>query len=159
MGKNDTLQSPIFSSSPNISCKKAKQLRIMTVNFQSIWGKKEELELALVENNIDIVIGCETHLDPSINDTEFLPTNYCSFRRDREDGWGGVIIIIKNDFIIEQITSSMASEIVAVKVTTHKQQPVIIGACYRHPNNSMEEILLLTSDITSRPCVVPVRNI
>ena len=70
------LSSPICSSSPNITTKKAKQLRIMTINFQSVWGKKEELELALVENNIDVVIVCETHLDPCIHDSEFLPLNY-----------------------------------------------------------------------------------
>ena len=91
----------------------------MTINFQSIWGKKEELELAVLENNIDVVIGCETHLDPSIHDSEFLPQNYSSFRRDRNDGWGGDIIIVKNSFIVEQITSSLLSEFVAVKITTY----------------------------------------
>ena len=70
------LSSPICSSSLNITTKKAKQLRIMTINFQSVWGKKEELELALVENNIDVVIVCETHLDPCIHDSEFLRLNY-----------------------------------------------------------------------------------
>ena len=76
------LSSPICSSSPNITTKKAKQLRIMTINFQSVWEKKEELELALVENNIDVVIGCKTHLDPCIHDSKFLPLNYTCFRRD-----------------------------------------------------------------------------
>ena len=34
------ISSPICSSSPNITTKKAKKLRNMTINFQSIWGKK-----------------------------------------------------------------------------------------------------------------------
>ena len=93
------LSSSICSSSPNITTKKAKQLRIITINFQSVWGKKEELELALVENNMDVVIGCKTHLDPCIHDSEFLPLNYTCFWTDRKDGWGGVIIIIKNELI------------------------------------------------------------
>ena len=76
------LLSPICSSSSNITTKKAKQLQIMIINFQSVWEKKEELELALVENNIDVVIGCKTHLDPCILDSKFLPLNYTSFRRD-----------------------------------------------------------------------------
>ena len=42
------ISSPICSSSPNITTKKAKQLRTMTINLQSIWGKKEELERVLV---------------------------------------------------------------------------------------------------------------
>ena len=144
---NNSLQRPLTCSSPKTVYRKAKQLRIMTINFQSILGKKEELQLALVENNIDIVIGSETHLDPSINDSEFLPTSYSSFRKDREDGWGGVIVIVKNDLIVERIISSFSSEIVAVKINTLQQQPIIIGACYRPPKNSMEEINFLTSDI------------
>ena len=140
------LSSPICSSSPNITTKKAKQLRIMTINFQSVWGKKEELELALVENNIDVVIGCKTHLDPCIHDSEFLPLNYTCFWRDRKDGWGGVIIIIKNELIAEQITSSMLSEIVAVKITTHRQ-PIIIAACYRPSKNSISDLKQLTTEL------------
>ena len=56
-----------------------------------------------------------THLDPCIHDSEFLKLNYTCFWRDRKEGWGGVITIIKNELIAEQITSSMFSEIVAVK--------------------------------------------
>ena len=59
----------------------------MTINFQSVWGKKEELELALIENNIDVVIGCGTHLDPCVQDSEFLPLNYTCFWRDRRLRW------------------------------------------------------------------------
>ena len=138
------LSSRICSFSPNATTKKAKQLRIMTINFQSVWGKKEELELALVENNIDVVIGCKTHLDLCIHDSEFLLLNYTCFRRDRKDGWGGIIIIIKNELIGEQITSSMLSEIVAVKITTHRQ-PIIIAACYRPPKNSISDLKQLTT--------------
>ena len=138
------LSSPICSSSSNITTEKAKQLRIKAISFQSVWGKKEELELALVENNIDVVIGCETHLDPRIHDSEFLPPNYTCSRRDRKDGWGSVIIIIKNELIAEQITSSMLSEIVAVKITTHRQ-PIIIAACYRPPKNSISDLKQLTT--------------
>ena len=106
--------------------------------------KKEELELALVENNIDVVIGCKTHLDLCIHDSEFLLLSYTRFRRDRKDGWGGVIIIIKNKLIAEQITSSMLSEIVPVKITTHRQ-PIIIAACYRPPKNSISDLKQLTT--------------
>ena len=60
------------------------------------------------------------------------------------EGWGGVIIIIKNELIAEQITSSMLSEIVAVKITTHRQ-PIIIAACYRPPKNSISDLKQLTT--------------
>ena len=92
--------------------------------FPEYFGKKG-LEFALVESNIDVVIGCETHLDQCIHDGEFLLLNYTCFWRDRKDGWGGVVIIIKKELIAEQITSSMLSEILAIKITTHRQ-PIVI---------------------------------
>ena len=65
----------------HITIKKAKQLQIMAINFQSIWGKKKELELALVENNIDVNTGCETPLDPCIHDSEIFLLNYTFLER------------------------------------------------------------------------------
>jgi len=88
----------------------------------------------------------ETHLDPSIHNSEFLPINYTCFRRDRKDSWGGVIIIIKNELIAEQINLPVLTEIIAVKITTHRQ-PIIIAACYRPPNNEINELKQLTSDL------------
>ena len=109
-------------------------------------GKKEELEPALVENNIDVAIGCETHLHPCIHDSEFLPLNYTCFRIDRKDGWGGIIIIIKNELTAEQTTSSVFSEIAVVKITTHRQ-PITIAACYRPPKNSIGDLKQLTTEL------------
>ena len=63
---------------------------------------------------------------------------------ERKDGRGGVIIIIKNELIAEQITSSMLSEIVAVKTTTHRQ-PIIIEARYKQPKIS--DLKQLTTEL------------
>ena len=52
---------------------KSKSLRVVTVNFQSIYNKKDELGSFLVENNVDIVLGSEKHLPPSINNAEIPP--------------------------------------------------------------------------------------
>ena len=64
-------------SSSEISTKiKAKMLRIMIVNFQGIWSKKEFFENCLLNSNADVVIGSETFLDPSIKNVEFLPPGF-----------------------------------------------------------------------------------
>ena len=52
---------------------KSKSLRVVTVNFQSAYNKKDELSSFLIENDIDIVLGSEVHLSPSINKAEILP--------------------------------------------------------------------------------------
>ena len=64
---------------------KSKSLRVVTVNSQSIYNKNDELSSFLIENDVDIVLGYETHLSPSINNAEILPPMYTSYRRGRAD--------------------------------------------------------------------------
>ena len=61
--------------------KAIKSLNILSINFQSIWGKKEIFTKMLYSSNTDIVLCTETHLNPSIKDCEFLPKGYESFQR------------------------------------------------------------------------------
>ena len=53
-------------------CVKSKSLRVVTVNFQSIYNKKVEVSSIRTENYVDIILGFETHLSPSINNTKIL---------------------------------------------------------------------------------------
>jgi hypothetical protein len=121
---------------------------MMVVNFQSIWGKKEQFEMLLIDSNTDVVIGTETHLDPSIGNSEFLPPGYSAFRRDRGDGWGGVIIIVKSSLIADQIYSSKDTECIAVKIESF-QKPVVICAVYRPPRNDQQYLDLLACDLST----------
>ena len=89
---------------------------MLVINFTSTWEKKEELELTLIENDIDIFIGSETHLDPSISNSEFLHVNYTAFRKDGRDDLGGAIIIMKTDIISELLSISYSSEMLAIKI-------------------------------------------
>ena len=58
-------------------------------NFQSIWNKQLELESHLHDNDIDILIGTESHLYFNIKNSELLPEHYMATRNDRKDGYGG----------------------------------------------------------------------
>ena len=51
---------------------KAKSLNILSINFQSIWGKKEIFTKLLYSSNTDIVLCTEIHLDPSIRTVNFF---------------------------------------------------------------------------------------
>ena len=68
-----------------------KGLRDVTVNFQSVYNKKDEINPFLIESNVDIVLGSEKHLSPSLNIAEILPPMYYLYGRDRADSRGGVI--------------------------------------------------------------------
>ena len=57
----------------------------MTNNFQNNLGKNKKMQLAIVQNNIDLINGCKTCLDPCIHDSKFLPLKYNCFSRDIKD--------------------------------------------------------------------------
>ena len=144
---SNSLNDSVMTSSPlNISKKIPKQLRILVVNLQSIWGKKEQVEQALIESEIDVVIGSESHLDPSIKDSEFLPMAYTCFRRDRNDSKGGVIIIAKKELITEEVLRSNTCEVLAIKVQSHNH-PLILAACYRPPGSNLDETSKICNEI------------
>ena len=126
--------------------KKADQLLLLIVNFQSILGKKEEIELMLLGNKIDIVLGSETHLKPHISDNEFLHPSYTCYRRDRDDGFGGAIIITKKDPIVEEIVKSETCEFLAIKIQTHSQ-PLILATAYRPPSSPLEEAVNVSNEL------------
>ena len=76
----DSTISSNYSSSTDseeiIPKSKVKSLRIVTHNFQNMFNKKDEICHFINNNNIDIVLGCETHLSPSISTSELLPPLY-----------------------------------------------------------------------------------
>ena len=41
------------------------------INFDSLYPKRDELSATLLDENLDFVLGCETHLDSNISDPEF----------------------------------------------------------------------------------------
>ena len=126
--------------------RKVSKLRILVCNFQSIWNKRNSLEIFVETHKIDIVVGSETHLNNSIKNSEFLPPGFLAKRKDRDDGYGGVIIMYRDKIKANEITHDTA-EIVSLKIETY-QKPVIISACYRSMNNSNEKNKQLSAEIT-----------
>ena len=81
------ISSSIFNStvSNDTSADKPKSLRVSVCNFQSIWNKRAILSTFLSENDIDVLIGSETHLTKDILNSEISPSNYIATRKDRDD--------------------------------------------------------------------------
>ena len=75
----------------------------MTINFQSITNKGSELYNIISSSSPEIIIGTETHLDPTYNNAEILPYDipssyqYKIYRKDRKElidkNDGGVLIM------------------------------------------------------------------
>ena len=125
---------------------KVKSLHIFTANFLSLWNKKDEVETFFLDNDTDIIIGSESQLHQGINNSEFLPYGYNKFRKDCTNRWGGVLLIVKNKFICEQISISEGPELAAIKLQTYRH-PLIVAACYCPLKYSKKQSKVLFEEI------------
>lgn len=114
---------------------------IININFQSIRNKKAEVGNIIESYNPSIIIGTETWLNPSIHSSEIFPPNYSVYRKDRADGFGGVLLAIRTDLTSDQIVmGSGTTESVYAKMTLGRQTTLIVGALYRPPRSTMEHL-------------------
>ena len=81
----------------------ATNLRIVAINFQSVCAKEEELWCLIDAAKPDFIIGSETWLKPDISDSEIFPPDYHVYRKDRADGYGGVLLGISTSLSCNKI--------------------------------------------------------
>ena len=90
------LPTSLLSSSPSKNMQpiqsQVTNLRIVAINFQSVFAKKEEFWCLIDAAKPDVIIGSETWLKPDISDSEIFPPGYHVYRKDRADGYGGVLL-------------------------------------------------------------------
>ena len=109
-------------------------MTLAVFNFQGIKNKLTNLEKFIHEQKIHeqneqkILTGSESHLKEKNLTSKIVPDKYTAARKDRPDGKGGMIIIYKEELIIDEIKHETA-EIVSLKVQTF-YKPMIICACY-----------------------------
>ena len=100
----------------------------------------------------DIIIGCETWLTSTILNNEVIPENYKLYRKDREDGYGGVFIGVSSKLISNSINLDTHCEICSVTIQlSHNQQLIVIGA-YRPPSRDLsyqQNLCKCITDITT----------
>jgi len=122
-------------------------IRFLVINFQSILSKKAELAYVIDMIKPGIIIGCETWLKPLINKGEFLPDDYVVYRKNRPDGYGGVLLGIHSSLNSHEITVASDAEVVAAKILSGKQS-IVVGFFYRPPSNDQANMDRLTEAIT-----------
>lgn len=92
---SELLGSPLASSSPSKSRPSSKNcLRTLTVNFQSLFSKREEFWSMIDATKPDVIMGSETWLKPEMGYREIFPPGYKLYRKERRDGYGGVLVAV-----------------------------------------------------------------
>ena len=82
--------------------------------------------------NPDIVIVNETKLDDSVYSSEFPPNHYSAHRLDRSIHGGDVMVAVRNNLIVDDITLEQVDrEFVAVWIATKNASPLYVADCYQ----------------------------
>ena len=142
--------SPLAKSSPTKcgSRPSLQNLRFLEINFQSVFAKRFEFWSLVDAVKPDIIFGCETWLNPAKLNGEFMPGGYNVYRRDRRDGYGGVILCIHNSLNSHQIDIDTATDFVAAKIVMGNQD-VVVASLYRPTNNDEVYMEDLTQSISN----------
>ena len=105
-----------------------QNISLININMQSICAKKVKFHLMIEDTKPDLIVTCETWLKPAISCSEFILSGYDPpFRKDRADGYGGVMTAIKTGLTAEQLMIPMPRELVAVKLKTSYVPLIVIG--------------------------------
>ena len=131
---------------PNSARSQAKnhicgKLSVLILNYQGVVSKKADLNCLIEITNPDIISYCIGNMAKlshhSINSSEFLPLNYIAYRKDREDGYGGVLLAYKITLSSHQLHIDSPCEIVACKFD-QIDNPLVICSVYRPPSCNIE---------------------
>jgi hypothetical protein len=115
--------------------KSANKLTAIIVNTQSIKSKTEMIWEVIDTRKPEIVVVSETWLNNNIHNSEVLPTHYEVYRKDRKDGYGGVLIAVNNTLISQDLEIKSDCEIVGTRIKYSKNTSLIVISVYRPPNN------------------------
>ena len=117
-------------------------LKFVSININSIRGKKLELLAFLDFHQPQIVAIQETKIDSSISTSEFFPEScpYNVYRKDRTLDGGGVMLLIHKDISHMPVTElENDSESVWVKVFANKTSH-FVASWYRPPGGDSEKL-------------------
>ena len=109
-------------------------LNLAIINFRSIINKKAEFLYFLQESKPRIIIGTETWLSNDIADNEIIPSkfSYTIYRKDRDSGYGGVMIAVSKDILSSPVPELVTScEMTWCKLHFPGIKNVYICAYYR----------------------------
>ena len=103
----------------------------------------------MINNTVDILIGSESHLDTSVQDSEIIPKNFNTYRKDKNRFGGGVPVLVKNTLSSSLVDIDSPIEIIWVHLHAGSGSDIIIGSFYRPPH-STDSVLddLLSSILT-----------
>ena len=121
-------------------------IKIISVNVNSLRGKSLQMSELLFNESPDIVLCQETKIDSYISSSELFPSDFVTFRKDRNSSGGGVCITVSNMLQATHCSDLDVQDLEAVWIQVHtppRNNPVYICSIYRPPNKGSDYIELL----------------
>lgn len=162
---NDEIQLLSKSTTSKISDLRSigtmKGLHMVHLNVRSLLPKISELRYLCQESNVALFSCSETWLDDSILDAEIHIDNYCLLRKDRNRKGGGVCAYIRSDLMFKERNdfANTAVEAVWLDILLPKSKPILVGICYRPPDQrdfyeSLDEILNVSNYVLGQELII-----
>jgi len=89
--------------------------------------------------NDSLCFGCESWLNREISSSELFPSNYVVYRRDRDDGYGGVFLACHHTLSTNEVTLIDPNcELVVCHIQLKNQSSLIVCSVYRPPSSDKQ---------------------
>ena len=137
----ETTQTLIYPSQTQdnmFDCFKEKGLHFIHINARSMFHKLPELVYIANKSKAAIISITETWLDSSFPNDSIKIEGYNILRRDRQTHAGGVCMYVRSDLAYnprEDLQNENLEDL-WLELLLPKTKPIVIGTCYRAPNNS-----------------------
>eukprot|EP00745_Piridium_sociabile_P040062 TRINITY_DN76314_c0_g1_i2.p1 TRINITY_DN76314_c0_g1~~TRINITY_DN76314_c0_g1_i2.p1 ORF type:complete len:1167 (+),score=240.29 TRINITY_DN76314_c0_g1_i2:25-3525(+) len=112
---------------------KKTNLRIMSLNCQSIVQKGPDLKTSIQYIKPDVICGCESWLNAKVESSEIFPDEYQVYRKDRKTNTtgGGVFTLVHKDIVSSaEPDLDTDCEVLWVKIQLRKKKELLIGSFY-----------------------------
>lgn len=120
-------------------------------NTSGIVSRKLDLLAYLSVHQVDVLGISESFLDSSVLDSEVCPPGFVIFRRDRDRHGGGVMVLVRENFIVHRCPDLETScELLWIELST-KKGPLLFGVYYRPPKSDVSMLQELNSSLQLLP--------
>ena len=123
-----------------LGSRKRNGLKIAFLNIVSLRKYKNELDIILHDNDIDIIGLSETRLDKNVQNCKLLIEGYKIFRNDRDANGGGVAIYVRDS--IPEPTIELKSdklELLSLRIKPKNARSFVFVCWYRPPTSVVDE--------------------
>ena len=139
-------------SKSKFELEKQSNFRTMIVNCQSLRGKIASFQTAIEYIKPDVILGSESWLDGTINNSEIFPTNYNVIRKDRNLNGGGVFIATKDCYNVTEVPEGdTEGEIKWARIELEASQDMYVCSYYRPPNNNLDSFKQFGESLNKLP--------